>query len=147
VSDLEAGDNAGFAPAALAVEASGQILITASLNVGGDALLRIDPATGTSTIVSDFGAGSDTHASGLYGIAVEANGQMLVAAAFTLNGGALFRVNPSTGARTILSDFGSGANRGISPKDVAIEATGEILVIASTLVIDDNTQHHQGVLF
>ena len=29
--------------------------------------------------------------------------------------GALFRVNPSTGARTVLSDFGSGDNQGAYP--------------------------------
>ena len=45
--------------------------------------------------------------------------------------GALFRVDPVTGAREILSDFGDGANPGFVPLDPAVEADGRVLVIAS----------------
>ena len=34
--------------------------------------------------------------------------------------GALFRVDPSTGARVLLSDFGVGPNQGLSPHGVAV---------------------------
>lgn len=34
--------------------------------------------------------------------------------------GALFRVDPTTGARTLLSDFGVGANQGVDPLGVAV---------------------------
>jgi hypothetical protein len=34
--------------------------------------------------------------------------------------GALFRVDPITGARTLLSDFGVGANQGVFPWGVAV---------------------------
>ncbi len=34
--------------------------------------------------------------------------------------GALFRVDPVTGARTLLSDFGSGAPFGVNPNGVAV---------------------------
>ena len=34
--------------------------------------------------------------------------------------GALFRVDPVSGARTVLSDFGSGVNQGIFPNGVAV---------------------------
>src|SRR5262245_32507379 len=47
--------------------------------------------------------------------------------------GALFRVSPSTGVRTLLSDFGNAAQGplGAQPWGVAVEATGTILVIDS----------------
>ena len=56
------------------------------------------------------------------GVAVESNGQILVADpdAGTNGQGALFRVNPISGARTLLSDFGAGANQGIEPEGVAV---------------------------
>ncbi len=37
--------------------------------------------------------------------------------------GALFRVDPTTGARTLLSDFGVGANPGQDPRGVAVAST------------------------
>src|SRR5262245_36034369 len=44
--------------------------------------------------------------------------------------GALFRVHPETGVRTLLSDFGNAAQGplGRLPFDVALEAAGTILV-------------------
>ena len=34
--------------------------------------------------------------------------------------GALFRVDPVSGARTVLSDFGAGPNQGVGPYDIAV---------------------------
>jgi len=42
------------------------------------------------------------------------------AAAGTGGLGALFRVDPVSGARTVLSDFGAGANQGVYPYGVAV---------------------------
>jgi hypothetical protein len=72
-------------------------------------------------VVSDFGVGAnqgDTPES----VAIEANGQILVAAhgAGTNFKGALFRVDPLTGVRTIVSDFGVGANPGSHPRALAL---------------------------
>lgn len=36
--------------------------------------------------------------------------------------GALFRVDPTTGARTLLSDFGVGANPGVDPDGMAVSS-------------------------
>ena len=49
----------------------------------------------------------------------------------TGSNGALFRVNPTTGARTLLSDFGNAAQgpQGSNPDGVAVEASGSVLVI------------------
>jgi hypothetical protein len=64
-------------------------------------------------------------------VAVEAGGTILVVdrSAGTNGQGGLFRVDPTTGARTVLSDFGSGANQGVDPLGVAVEAGGTILVV------------------
>jgi len=78
------------------------------------ALFSVNPSTGARTIVSDFGSGANPGAGAELGVAIDASGNILVMDFFagTLGKGALFSVNPSTGARTIVSDFGSGANPG-----------------------------------
>lgn len=59
----------------------------------------------------------------------------------TGNLGALFRVDPSTGARTLLSDFGAGANQGANPFGVAVvsgptpEPVGGVVAPVSKLEI------------
>jgi len=80
--------------------------------------------------VSDFGVGVNQ---GLdpFGVAVEASGHILVIDGDAGTGGlgALFRVDPTTGERALLSDFGVGANQGVDPVGVAVEASGNILII------------------
>ena len=38
-------------------------------------------------------------------------------------------MDPVTGARTLLNDFGVGLNQGIDPVGVAVESSGQILVV------------------
>jgi len=56
------------------------------------------------------------------GVAVESSGNILVIdpEAGTGGMGVLFRVSPTTGARTVLSDFWSGDNKGVYPSGVAV---------------------------
>jgi hypothetical protein len=132
LSDFGQGDNQGFTPIGVTVEASGKILVVDS-DAGAvfrGMLFRVDPSTGERTVLSDFNVG-DNQGSDPCGVSVEASGQILV---IDRNGGsggrgALFRINPVTGARVILSDFGSGENMGKEPYGVAVEASGQILVI------------------
>ncbi|MGH8576622.1 MAG: hypothetical protein ACREXJ_06850 [Gammaproteobacteria bacterium] len=96
----------------------GEVLVidaTAGTNSQG-ALFVVDPATGARTLLSDFGSGANPGAEPV-GVAVESNGTLLVVDADAGTGslGALFRVDPLSGARTLLSDFGSGANEGVDP--------------------------------
>ena len=81
------------------------------------ALIRVDPATGQQTIVTDFGNSAQdpaaTGGSDPVSIAIESTGRILLGA---INGGAchgsgvndfcmaLYRVNPIDGTRTLLSD-------------------------------------------
>jgi sugar lactone lactonase YvrE len=96
----------------LATEASKQILAITNAVAdennnpfGGDFLLRIDPKTGQRTILSDFG----NPAQGIIGFAprgtvVEKSGKIVVSAVVTEFSSSLFRVDPKTGQRTLLSD-------------------------------------------
>ncbi|MGH8588175.1 MAG: calcium-binding protein [Gammaproteobacteria bacterium] len=84
-------------------------------------LFRVDPLTGARTLLSDFGSGANPGRDP-FGVAVESNGTLLVIDATAGTGfrGALFRVDPVSGARILLSDFGSGANQGQNPVGVAV---------------------------
>src|SRR5688572_18645363 len=82
-------------PGGLAVEASGQILVTGNAPAGS--LLRVDATTGVRTILSNFGNPAQGPL-GLSpsGVALEASGQILVIDRDTLTFlGALFRVDPT----------------------------------------------------
>ena len=134
LTDFGVGPNTGRNPRAVTVEADGQILVTTGIpgTLNNRALLvRVDPVTGARAIVSDFG---DSSQGGLgiepRGVAVEAGGAILVidAQGGTSALGELFRVDPQTGARTSVSNFGAGPLNGINPTSVAVEADGQILV-------------------
>ena len=89
-----------FFSAGLATETSKQILA-----IGGNFLLRIDPKTGQRNVLSDF----DNPAQGIIGLAprgtvVEKSGKIVVSAVVTEFSSLLFRVDPKTGQRTLLSD-------------------------------------------
>src|SRR2546428_4691488 len=129
ISDFGVGANQGVNPVELAVDGSGQILV---VDPGADLLFSVDPTTGARTIISDFGVGSN-QVTGPVDVAIDASGQILI---IDLTGGtdakgALFSVDPTTGARTIISDFGVGANQGHHPEDLAVDASGQILVVDS----------------
>jgi len=140
LSDFGVGDNQGVLLQGVAVERSGKILV---VDPFVDVLFRVDPITGKRTVLSDFGVG-DNQGVDPFGVAVEASGNILVIDinAGTGGQGTLFRINPITGKRTVLSDFGFGDNQGVTPVNVAVEASGNILVT------DKNTgAGGQGVLF
>jgi hypothetical protein len=127
----------GVEPRGLAIEAGGHILvIDAQAGFGGAGsaqgeLVRVHPQTGTRTSVSNFGMGANP-GSNPTSVAVEADGQILATDeghTSTTPLGLLYRIDPSSGARTILSDLNTGANTGRKPEGVAVEADGQILVV------------------
>lgn len=140
LSDL--GDPAqgplGLAPDSVAVETDGTILVidpdavTIGTNVG--ILFRVDPVTGDRTVLSDF----NSLAQGLPGkdpidVTPESGGTILVsdinASQVASSFGMLFRVSPTTGNRTVLSDFGNAATGPTGPNSQGVDATDEILVV------------------
>ena len=129
----------GDEPTGVAVDASGSILVTDPFagTSGRGALFRVNPTNGNRTILSNFGNGAQgTLGFDPYGVVVDASGNILVIDldAGTNGRGALFRVNPSTGSRTVISDFGNNAQGtlGNNPTGVALGSSGTILVIDQT---------------
>jgi uncharacterized repeat protein (TIGR03803 family) len=128
----------GVNPRGVVIESSGNVLVIDSGGGTGDkgSLFRVNPSTGTRTLLSDFGdvaqgpTGADP-----FGVNVEPSGNIIVtdSAAGTGGLGALFRVNPSSGKRTLLSDFGDVGQgpTGFTPYSVVIDSQGSILVIDS----------------
>jgi len=136
------------------VEASGKILTTDCDNFGnasfGGLLFRIDPISGVRELLSDFGdLQQGNTAQSLGGIAIEPNGQILVVAPFagTNGGGALFRVDPINGQRTLLNDFGDVllGPTGSLLRNIAVESGNSILVVDQD--VDDVIGPGAGAVF
>ena len=112
-------------------------IVVADAGAGTDgrgAIFAVNPTNGQRRLFSDFGdqsygpLGSDPN-----GIAVTQSGDILVAdgSAGTNAYGALFNLNPSTGVRTIISDFGDGTGGNPlaqRPQGVSIDAAGNVFV-------------------
>jgi hypothetical protein len=123
----------GALPGELAIDHLGNILVVDSVPERG-VLFSVNPSTGARTIISDFGNPSQGplgHPGGT-GLAIENLGEILITDPFTAgsNGrGALFRVNPSTGVRTIISDFGNPSQGPLGrPAGLTVDDSGDILV-------------------
>ena len=110
------------------------LVIDFSAGTGFDgALFTVNPVTGSRTILSDFGnASQGPTGQDPVGVTVDTSGTILVTDGSAGTGfvGALFTVNPVTGSRTILSDFGNAIQgpTGLAPLGVTVEITGAILV-------------------
>jgi sugar lactone lactonase YvrE len=120
-------------PFRIALEADGDILVAdrdAFDRTGG--VIRIDPVTGVRTTVSANGSppGEPGFVEPI-AIALEADGDILVADRDTVPGGAVIRVDPVTGARTTVSANASppGEPGFVAPDGLAVEANGDILVV------------------
>ncbi|WP_250456297.1 hypothetical protein [Caballeronia sp. ATUFL_M2_KS44] len=90
----------------LAVESSGQILVNTAGEYNGQILLlRVDPATGMRTVLSDLGdAAQGPIGVSLHGLAVALSGEVIVSSAPATWVPNLYRVDPRTGHRALLSD-------------------------------------------
>jgi hypothetical protein len=119
---------------ALPTAASADIVVADQDAFGGSGgLIRVDPATGARTTISentsplggpDFANPSD--------VVLAGNGDLLVVdtQAFAGAGGGVIRVNPVTGARTTVSENSSpsGGPSFVDPFGIALAANGDILV-------------------
>ena len=142
VSNFGTGANPGSNPTSLALEGNGQVLVTdeghpstAPLGL----LFRVDSPTGIRNILSDFNVGPNLGREP-EGVALEHDGGILVVDkhAGALNRGMLFRVDPQSGARTIVSDFGAGANQGGDPLALAVVPPIPAKLLVITEVVNDD---------
>ena len=126
----------GFNPRGLGLEAGGTVLViddSAGTDFSG-VLFRVDPISGDRSLVSNFGnATQGPLVAAPRGLALEAAGTVLVIDrnAGTPFRGALFRVDPASGVRNLVSDFGNATQGalGMEPIDLVLEAGGSVLVI------------------
>ena len=97
---------------------------------GGGGVIRVDPATGTRTAVSENGAptGGPSFVDPS-GLAVDSAGRIVVADASAV----VIRVDPVSGVRTAVSQNAApaGGPSFDNPVGIAIEADGDILVVDS----------------
>src|SRR5262245_50104301 len=114
-------------PRAMAVEASGTILVTGGCStLAPVTVLRIDPVTGDRTILTGGPVGTGPALVVPMGIAVEEDGHVLVLDGFSR---AVLRVDPVTGDRTVVIDNDPG--RGVAfrtPISIAVAPSGDVLV-------------------
>ena len=115
-------------PFDLVVEPGGTILVVDPHASGAGGVIRVDPATGDQSMVSSGQEPGAALPLREVGIALEADGSILVVeqtlAGGTAGSGRVTRIDPTTGARTTISSGGSFA----SATGVAVEANGAILV-------------------
>lgn len=133
------GDNTqgplGGDPEGLHRDRSGKILL-ADLNAGTDingALFSVDPSTGQRAIISNFGnSGQGPTGISPYGLDIDGSGNVIVTDldAGTDARGALFSVDPSTGQRTMISDFGNNGQGplGLEPGDLVVLVSPQAIV-------------------
>lgn len=118
------------------------------VDADSDALIRVDPTTGDRTVISGCADASCTTLVGTgpsfafaRGIFFEPDGQILISDGDLddLNNlKTLFRVDPSTGDRTVVSSSLEGSERGTGPAidtlfDVILDANGDILISDTVL--------------
>lgn len=109
---VKISNTAFYDPLGLAVDMSGNIILTESGSLSGvPAVWRVDPATGAAAIVSSGGQFMTP-----FGVTVETNGTIVIADDQHLNScdqtppapstcpGALFRVDPVTGSQMIVTE-------------------------------------------
>lgn len=98
-------------------------------NTGDHRILRVDPETGMRTVLSDFDDPGLGPTGSPAGMIQEPNGAILVGVYESLERPDLiFRVDLTTGARTLVSDsIGGEAFNGL-----ALDADGDLLAISST---------------
>ena len=115
LSSSTVGTGVAFSsPVGIAREANGKILV----GEGTGDVLRVDATSGNRTLLSS-GMGN------VYGLAVEANGNILAA---SYDQAAIYRIDPSTGNRTVVtsSSVGSGVTMGL-PFGIIVDTDGSIV--------------------
>jgi len=128
------GSPAFETPWGMTKDSNGDVLVAEQSIVAGLAVpsvIRVDRATGTRSLISSNTSPAGGPSLGNpSGIDLDANGNILVADMTAFGDGAIIRVDPTTGARTLVSRNGSpaGGPRLDGPMDLAVAANGDIYV-------------------
>lgn len=126
------GSGPGFQPVGIAVAPNGKVIVTDPFN---DAVLQIDPLTGNRSYLSSQAHGVGTGNPILpRQVAVAADGTIYVTDSGTIpgygHGQSVYRIDPSTGNRTIFSSAGLNVGTGPAwfPFDLAVRSNGDVIV-------------------
>ena len=137
------------------------LLYVANLDPNGGTVIEVDPTTGNRRLVSGNGIGSGVNFGIPFDTVVSASGEIFVLDRRPANhtpqqytSAAIFRIDPVTGDRTIISSDpinavsrGSGPTMASSTNDIDILPTGELVVAAGShanlLKIDPTTGDRQ----
>lgn len=117
-------------PVSVAVEANGTILVLDN-NIPNGKVIRVDPVTGVRTTLSRNQApAGGPSLSDPWDIAVASNGDIYVLNNLGAGGGEVIRVDPVTGARTLVSGNTSpaGGPSFVLPMGMTLDPNGDILV-------------------
>lgn len=110
------------------IDAQNRILLATK-----DGVLRIDPLTGNRTLLSGVGAGNGpAFGDTVVGIDQESDGTILVST-LSRNVGAVLRVDPNTGDRSILSDATHGSGPAYLQASIVLQGNS---IFATTLIPD-----------
>ena len=122
-----------FIGQAIAVDPSGTPVVSVAalkpFQPGTASLYRINPTNGLPTFIANFP--DEVNSYGFNRIEVEASGSILAVAPYVGDSnGKVYRFNQSTGSFSVLTDFSDGPfeTYGFTPVDIALEASGNILV-------------------
>ncbi len=122
-------------PDGIAFEADGNLIVTDYATDGGDgAVFRVNPETGERTVLSSNTAQpDDDEFATVEGVAIAPDRTIYVADSDAYDGdGGVFRVNPDTGQRTMISNNDSPTVGSVpdyqTPVAIAIDDNGELLV-------------------
>jgi sugar lactone lactonase YvrE len=122
-------------PVAIAVEAAGTLVVLDTPPLAGGGLpgtrvLRVDPVSGTRTMVADAPAEDDSFVSS-GDIAVEATGDLVVLEkSFFPPLIRVVRVDPVSGVRSLVFDATTGSGPvPVRPVGLAVEATGTLVLV------------------
>ncbi len=110
-------------PFQMATDAAGNIYVAdGQASIAASNIIKIDATGMTRTLVSGAGVGSGPAFGSLSGLTLDNAGNLIASAPFAHE---LFSVDPTTGARTLLSSLGTS----FFPEDLATTSLGQIVTI------------------
>ena len=133
-------ENLFHSPVFLTIDTRGRLLVTQwdGFEGGGGALIRVNPASGQATLISDNAKSSQDLFDDPFGVEVDRAGRVLVLDSDAFTDGGVIRVDPATGQQTAFSNAAiSGPDLFISPFGSTISQSGRFLA-AEIAGFDDN---------